>query len=197
MKRIVPLIFLLILSTAASAQLIKPKEKVSPEYGVGTVTMENKRVVFRSTIEAPGFSSEEIRQRVQDWYSNRYVKPTVISSEQIDNGSSNRLEAKAEEYIVFKKKLFVLSRTRINYFITATAYDGKCDIAISRISYWYDDENPDGGLRYKAEEIITDENALDNNGTVIKKFPGKFRKKTIDFKNKIFGEIEKAIKSKK
>lgn len=196
MKRLIPLILALVLSTAASAQLIKPKEKVTSEYGAGTVTMENNRVVFRSTIEAPGLSSDEIKQRVQDWYNNRYVEPTVISSEQIDNGSSNSVEAKAEEYIVFKKKLLVLSRTRINYFITATAYDGRCDVALSRISYWYDDEDPDGGLRYKAEELITDENALDKNRTVLKKFPGKFRKKTIDFKNTLFGEIEKALTDK-
>ena len=193
MKKILPLIVMLLVATSAQAQLFKKKVKkeVSVEYLQGAVPVENNRVVFRQTIDAPGVSAQEIRQRVEDWYNARYVKPTVISSKITKSDNSGTFEAKAEEYIVFKKKLFVLNRARMYYYLTVTCYDNRCEAIISRITYWHDDEAPDGGIRYNAEEIITDKEAL--NGNKLKKHPGRFRTRTIDLKNALFNEIEKAI----
>ncbi|MBR5336122.1 MAG: DUF4468 domain-containing protein [Bacteroidaceae bacterium] len=193
MKKILPLIVMLLFATAAEAQLFKKREKapVKTEYLQGAVPVENNRVVFRHTIAAPGLSAQEIKQRVEEWYNTRYVKPTIISAKVLKSDNSGTFEAKAEEYIVFKKKLLVLNRARIYYYLTVNCTDNGCEAIISRITYWHDDEAPDGGIRYNAEEIITDKEAL--NGGKLRKHPGRFRTKTIDLKNGLFEEIEKAI----
>ena len=60
---------------------------------------------------------------------------------------------------------------------------------MSRITYWYDDEDDKGGLRMKAEEWITDENAINKKGK-LKAFEGKFRRKTIELKESLTKELE-------
>ena len=193
MKKILPFIVMLLFATAAEAQLIKPKKKapVTTEYQQGAVPIENNRVVFRHKIEAPGLSAQEIMQRVEKWYTARYTEPTIISSKITKLDSNGTFEAKAEEYIVFKKKLLVLNRARIYYYLTINCTDNGCEAIISRITYWHDDEAPDGGTHYSAEEIITDKVAF--KGDKLKKHPGRFRTKTIDLKNELFAEIERAI----
>ena len=71
--------------------------------------------------------------------------------------------------------------------------DGECRFKFSRITYWYDDEDENGGIKMKAENWITDDNAFKGNGK-LKKFEGKFRRKTIDLKNLLIEEIKEAFK---
>lgn len=192
-KAVVLTIIMLLVSSVASAQLFKPRDKkpAKTEYQTGTVPLENHRVVFRERIEVPGLSTQQIIERAKAWHAKRFVEPTVISSKIIEKESSNIFESKNEEYIVFNKKFFVLNRARIYYYITITALDGICEITMSRISYWHDDESPDGGIHYQAEELITDENALDKGR--LKKNPGRFRTKTIDLKNTLFKELKQTL----
>ena len=197
MKKILLLaiIMLAFVSNPVSAQLFKPKEKkpVTETYQTGTVPVINKRVVFSEKIEVPGVTAEEIMNRAQTWYNKRFVESTVISAKIIDKNTPNMFESAVEEYIVFKKKFFVLNRARIYYYITITSFDGVCEASISRISYWHDEESPDGGYRYKAEELITDEYALKDG--MLTKHGGKFRTKTIDLKNTLFNELKQALTS--
>ena len=86
----------------------------------------------------------------------------------------------AEEYIVFKNKFFVLDRTRINYWMEIICNEGQATVKLTRINYWYEEER-DGGLKFSAEEMITDEEAFNKKGTQLLKDQGKFRCKTIDF----------------
>lgn len=193
MKKLIPLILILLFATGAQAQLFKQKENtpVAQKYLQQAVPVENSRVVFRHTFEVQGLSANDIKERVEAWYNARYVKPTIISSK-VTKSNNSTFEIKAEEYIVFKKKFFVLNRARIYYYLTVNYSDSRCEAIISRITYWHDDEAPDGGTRYTAEEIITDDAALD--GSQLKKKPGKFRTKTIDLKDALFAEIEKACR---
>ena len=64
-------------------------------------------------------------------------------------------------WMIFKKKPFVLDRTRFRYLLTIKCSDGKCHMELTQISYYYE-EDLDGynGRTYKAEEWINDANAL-------------------------------------
>lgn len=185
---------LLLISTGASAQLFKPKKKspAKSEYTIGTVPVENKRVVFREAIDAKGLTAAQIMECVQGWYAERFVEPTIIETKLIES-SDYRFEAKVEEYIVFTKKFFVLNRARIYYYMTIDVRDNHCELIMSRITYWHDDENPDGGTRYTAEEIITDGKAIDSDTKALDKEFGKFRTKTIDLKNSLVKELQEKI----
>ena len=66
-----------------------------------------------------------------------------------------------EEWMIFKKKPFVLDRTCFRYLLTIKCSNGKCHMELTQISYYYE-EDLDGynGRTYKAEEWINDANAL-------------------------------------
>ena len=197
MKRLLPLIILALLAVPTSAQLFKKKNKsVEVQYQKGAVAVVNGRVTFEEFIKADGLSADQVDKKVTDWIKERYVQPNVIASHEYESDTEGTTILKAEEYIVFKQNAFVLSRARIYYYLTIEAQDGGCRFNMSRITYWYDDEAENGGIKnMKAEEWITDDMAFDKKGK-LKKFEGKFRCKTIDLKNQLIEELEKELNSK-
>ncbi len=198
MKKIIPLILLFALTaTTAQAQLFKSKDKtIKKEYNVGTVPVVNNKVTFEESIPAEGLSAKEIENVVNEWFAERFVKPVVIGFKKYEQETPGTIIAKAEEYIVFKKKFFVLNRTRIYYFLTITCEDGLCKFNMSRITYWWDDEADFGGIKMTAEECITDEEAIDKKNR-LKRFNGKFRTKTIDLKNQLIEQLKNKLSTAK
>jgi hypothetical protein len=63
---------------------------------------------------------------------------------------------------------------------------------MTRIHYWYE-EDIDGGYKYKAETWITDKEALNKAKNKFAKVSGKFRKETIDYKDRLFNEIQSIL----
>lgn len=198
MKKIIPLILLLAFSaTTAEAQLFKKKEKITKkEYNVGSIPVVNNKVTFEEKIPVEGASAQEIESVVNEWLAERFVKPVVIGFKKYEQEQPGTIVAKSEEYIVFKKKFFVLNRTRIYYFLTITCEEGMCNFNMSRITYWWDDEADYGGLKMTAEECITDEASIDKDGK-LKRFNGKFRTKTIDLKNQLVEQLKNKLSTTK
>ena len=197
MKKIMFILAVALLSTAGvQAQLIKKSEKketvISEAYEAGKVPVVNGKVTFETSIPAEGLTAKEVEERVNKWIAERYVKPTVISVKRFESEKPGTTIIKGEEYIVFKSTFFVLSRARMYYYLTLTADEGSCNFHLSRITYWYDDEDEKGGIKMIAEDWITDDNAFDKKGKM-KKFEGKFRRKTIDLKEHLIDELTKAL----
>ena len=161
-------------------------------YAAGTVPVINGKVTFEKTIEAKGLTAKEVEEKVNQWIDGRYVKPTVISVKRFESEKPGTIIIKGEEYITFKSTFFVLSRARMYYYLTLTPGDGCCQFNLSRITYWYDDEDEKGGVKMIAEDWITDENAFDKKGKM-KKFEGKFRRKTIDLKEMLIEELTNVL----
>ena len=193
MKKIIFMLTVALLSTVGvQAQLIKKESVISEAYEAGKVPVINGKVTFETSIPAKGLTAKEVEERVNGWIAKRYVKPTVISVKRFDSEKPGTTIIKGEEYIVFKSTFFVLSRARMYYFLTLTAEDGSCNFHLSRITYWYDDEDDKGGIKMIAEDWITDDNAFDKKGNM-KKFEGKFRRKTIDLKEQLINELTQAL----
>ncbi|MBR5477212.1 MAG: DUF4468 domain-containing protein [Bacteroidaceae bacterium] len=193
MKKIIFMLTVALLSTVGvQAQLIKKESVISEAYEAGKVPVVNGKVTFETSISAKGLTAKEVEERVNGWIAKRYVKPTVISVKRFDSEKPGTTIIKGEEYIVFKNTFFVLSRARMYYFLTLTAEDGSCNFHLSRITYWYDDEDEKGGIKMIAEDWITDDNAFDKKGKM-KKFEGKFRRKTIDLKEQLINELTQAL----
>ena len=196
MKKIIILIAVIIVATTtAQAQLFKKKDRtVETEYAQGTVPVVNGKVSFEATIPAEGLTAAQVQDKVNEWIAARFVKPTVISAKRYDENPNIPI-VKGEEYIVFRNTFLVQSRARIYYYLTLTPGDGYCKFNMTRITYWYDDEDDKGGLKMKAEEWITDDNAFTKDGAM-KKFEGKFRRKTIDLKDTLAGELKQRFGSR-
>ena len=145
--------------------------QVDSRYDKGSVTVVNGRVLFQETI--PTTLDQAVAfERIGQWAKQRFSKPNVIISKVTSNDATNHsLSLTAEEYIVFTDRFFVLDRTRINY--------------------WYEEER-EGGLKFSAEEFITDENAFNKKGKLLKE-QGKFRKGTIDFFDRCVTEMTKVL----
>ena len=190
MKKLLFILVLALLSTTGTqAQQIKKGQKAEAATSVPVV---NGKVTFETDIQAKGLTAAQIEEKANEWVAKRFVKPTVIAAKRYDSEKPNTIIIKSEEYITFKSTAFVLSRARMYYFLTLTAQDGNCNFHLSRINYWYDDEDEKGGIKMIAEEWITDNNAFGKNGK-LKKFEGKFRNKTIELKEQLVDELTKAL----
>lgn len=149
------------------------------KYAQGSVPVVNGRVMFQETV-ATTLSPEAAYAKISAWAKERFEKPNVIISKFIsDDARNQKLSLTAEEYIVFTNRFFVYDRTRINYWLELQCTDNGTIVKLTRINYWYEEER-EGGLKFSAEEMITDQNAFNKKGQMMKT-PGKFRRKTIDF----------------
>ena len=157
------------------------------------IPVVNGKVTFEEIIPAEGYTANEIKDIVDKWIKERFVKPTVISAKQFTANNPKATILKGEEYLVFKKAALVLERARIYYYLTLTANEGSCTFNMSRITYWYDDEDDKGGIKMIAEEWITDENAINKKGK-LKKFEGKFRNKTLELKEILVNDLTARLK---
>lgn len=171
------------------------------KYLAGAVPEVNGQVVFQQTFAVKNKTKNEIYQ-VMDAFVKRLTQEdnqlerTRITAEDPANGT---ITARFEEWLVFKKKILYLDRTRFNYLLNVTCSDGKCKMELTQISYYYrEDMDGQNGVTYKAEEWITDKEAINKAGTKLYPISGKFRRKTIDRVESIFKqareEFEKEVR---
>ena len=185
MKRIY-LAICLALSLATSAA------QVEARYDKGNVPVVNGRVMLQETIKS-SLGSDAAYERIRQWAEQRFAKPNVIVSKFTSDDTTNHsLSLTAEEYIVFKNKFFVIDRTRINYWIEIQCSEEGATLKLTRINYWYEEER-EGGIKFSAEEFITDENAFNKKGTKMLKTQGKFRKGTINFFDSLVAEMTEVL----
>ncbi len=157
----------------------------------GSVPVVNGRVLFQETIPTSKDQATSF-ELINMWAKQRFVKPNVIVSKfTADDANNYHLSLTAEEYIVFTNRFFVLDRTRINYWVDIQCNAGNTTIKLTRINYWYEEER-DGGTKFSAESTITDEQAFNKKGKLLKE-QGKFRKGTIDFFERIVNDMTEVL----
>ena len=167
--------------------------QIESKYLEGAVPVVDGKVTFSTSIQAKGMNSSQIYDRVLEW-ANKYFQPKDNLTPKVLYANPEKAEiiAGGEDYIVFASSYLVLDRTRIYYHLIANCEDEKCNLTMTRIHYWYEEEN-DGGYKYKAEKWITDKEALNKSKNKLAKVSGKFRQKTIDYKDQMFNEIQSAL----
>lgn len=166
--------------------------KVNPDakYLAGAVPTVDGKVVFSTTIEAPGKSADEIYGILQKYMLKMTKEKNQFETSQlsIQDSCQHLLAGAYQEWLVFKNSGLSLDRTRFKYTLIAKCEDGKAEVSLSRISYLYDEQRTP--QKYTAEEWITDENALRKNKEKLLPISGKFRRKTVDRKNYLFNKFQ-------
>ena len=189
MKKLL-LAFLMMLPLVSFSQ----KGPVDSKYLAGAVpTNEAGYVYFKKEYKCPGKSRGEIFNLLKQYVQAQIVEgenhlPQCRLTEASD--STGVLSARLEEYLYFKRKAWTMDRVRFYAQLICEAADGKFTIEMRHIHYLYDDV-PDA-QSYKAEDWITDKEALSDDGKKLKRIPGKFRRFTIDRKDEIFRGAAKA-----
>lgn len=171
----------------------KEKKTVDPKYLEGAVPEEDGNVVFRTVIDAPGKSADQVYKIVKDYMvkmtkqSNQLDQSRIVASDSL----SHSICGNYQEWLTFKSTSLVLDQTKFFYNLMADCSDGKAEITLCRIFYLYDEERD--AQTYRAEEWITDEYALTKNKTKLSRVSGKFRRKTIDRKDYLFNKFAELL----
>ena len=176
------------------------KGKIDPRYLAGAVPKENGAVVFNKTITINGKTTEEMRQNIYATIQDSLIAKSIVGirTRVVSDGKTDAVVvAKIEEYMIFKKKPFSLDRTRFRYQISAEMDGKEVKLKVSQISFYYnEDMEGENGVTYKAEEWISDKEAVNKSGTKLYPRSGKFRIKTIDRVEEIFNLITNALNAK-
>ena len=91
--------------------------QVDSQYDKGCIKKINGRVLFQDTIYTT-LPVDDAFARTETWAQQRFTKPNVIVSKFVNNDiNTHTINLTAEEYLVFTNRLFVLDRTRINYWV--------------------------------------------------------------------------------
>ncbi len=175
---------------AKSGVAVNPDAK----YLAGAVPVVDGRVTFSTTIEAPGKSAKQIYDILLAYMTQMTKEEGQFEQSRIARADTATWEigGSYQEWLVFVRKPLNLDRTRLFYTLIAKCADGKADVEMTRIYYLYDEERDP--QTYKAEEWITDEYGLKKKKDKLSRVSGKFRKKTIDRKDYIFGQLTELLK---
>lgn len=171
-------------------------EKPNPDakYLEGAVPEVNGMVEWSTQIKAPGKSAQQLYD-----ISLEYLKELTSRENQLEgskialvNRNEHKVVATIKEWIIFKKQVMSLDRTKLNYALMFECQDNSVTVTMNRISFKYEEEREGGGY-YKAEEWIADKYALNKKKTKLIPGSAKFRRKTVDRKDELFKEIEEYI----
>jgi colicin import membrane protein len=172
-----------------SANSVNPDQK----YLAGAVPEVDGKVVFKTTVDAPGKSAQQVYDIVLDYMKKLVHEPNQFEQSRVvleDKG--RQVGATLQEWLVFKSTALQLDRTRLLYNLIVDCADGKADVTMSRINYIYDEERDP--QHYVAEEWITDKWGLNKKQTKLARVSGKFRRKTIDRKDFLFNKFAELLK---
>ena len=168
------------------------------KYLLGAVPEVDGIITFQKSINAPGKSQAQVYQAISRYIENELIGKGIkgLRTRTISDGKEDGIiVARIEEYMIFKKKALNFDRTRFRYQLTAKTSEGKAELVLTQVSYYYnEDMNGENGVNYKGEEWISDKEAVNKKGTALYPKSGKFRRKTVDRVEEIFLGAENALK---
>ncbi len=167
------------------------------KYLAGAVPLKNGLVEFSKTYKVEGKSKSELFVLLHEYTQKEIVEgenhleQARITELDEENGV---IAASVEEWLYFKKKAWSTDLTRFFYQLVYQIEDGQFTITMRRIHYIYEmGASPQAEEQFRAEEWITDEEALNKSQTKLTKIGGKFRRHTIDRKDEIFKGAAHAV----
>ena len=191
MKKSLLLLLLALLPILAVGQRAKNNSNVDKKYLAGAVPVVNGFVQFEKTF----YVKDKKRAEIMDSLRSYVQRELVDGEDQLPQSriteftpDSGIIAASVEEYMYFKRTAWQIHRVRFFYQLVMKVDDGQFTITMRRIHYKYDPEVTAGDFDddRRAENWITDEEALTKNGTKLARVSGKFRRGTIDRQYEIF-----------
>lgn len=169
---------------------IAAKEKIDDsKYLSGAVPEVNGIVTFKKSFTVQGKTEAEV-QRTMHKFVNKLVENSIAAPgnyARIMEDKPGSTVARVCEWLVFTKKALNLDRARFRYTIDVKTEGSHVSIIINALSYYYnEDMETHNGIILKAEEWISDKEALNKSKTKLYPKSGKFRRKTVDRMNELF-----------
>lgn len=184
MKNKMFMAFMLMMVVSLSA-FSQKNDKDDSRYLAGAVPVVNGSVVFSKTYVINGMSKDEVYEKMLSYLNDRMAKnENALSRVAYANKEEGSLVALGDEWMVFRSSALSLDRTKINYQVRVECFDAKCNVAITKIRYTYQEKD-----KYEAETWITDKYALSKKKGTLVRGIAKWRRKTVDFADTYFTEI--------
>lgn len=173
----------------ATASQANPDAK----YLAGAVPEVDGKVVFETTIQAPGKSARQIYDIMHEELARMVKEPGQYEQSRLTIEDAEKLQivGNYQEQLVFKRKPLEFDYTRLLYHLIVECTDGQATVKMLRIVYLYEEERQP--QTFYAEECITDRYGLNKKKTKLARGFGKFRRKTIDRKDYLFGKLEQLL----
>lgn len=165
------------------------------KYLRGAVPEQNGIVTFTQTFSVPGKTQADIYHIMQSFVKELVAKGRKDLRTRIVSNENNTIIANVEEIMTFKKKFLNWDHCYFRYLLsTECTAEGKVKMVLTKISYYYGfDQEGKGGESYKAEEWISDKEAVNKANTKLYPRSGKFRRKTVDRVEEIFTNARAAF----
>ena len=181
--------------TADMGQAKAVVSEIDAKYAAGTVPEVDGRVVFETTLAASGVSADSLYERTIRAITalTKESKQHETSRITVVNKHEHIIAAAFDEEMIFSSTAIAKDFTDVKYTLIAQCYDGSVTLKMMRISYLYE-KGRSSEATYKAEELITDREAINKKGTKLYRQNSKFRTKTIDRKDEVFGFIASRLK---
>ena len=147
-------------------------------------------VCFERTFPTQGKSSQQVYDIMKETAQDIINGPMSVQQiSRILSDEPNEIVATICEPLYFKKKKWEVDSTLIRYQYLASIDKDKATLRIWLINYCYESPTFD----FKAEQWITDKYALTKDKKALMKGSGKFRRKTVDYVNELFGRVEERL----
>lgn len=181
-----------------ATKAVTRKAESTTGYLAGAVPVVDGKVVFTFDEDVPGKSASEIyditynymKELTQD--EHQKTNELAHSNIALVNENDRTIVGIYKEWLVFNSSFISLDRTEFNYTLIAKCSDGHLNMMLTRINYLYE-EGRESEFRTSAEEWITDKYGLNKKQNKLSKMSGKFRRSTIDRKNRIFQGLSSAL----
>lgn len=159
----------------------------------GAVPEVDGRVQWKHERDIAGMTAQQIYDAMLSFLSRMTKEPNQLERSQVVmvNENEHKIVATFQEWLTFTSNAVMLDRAKFNYILQVNCSDDHLEVLLDHVQYQYGTGKD--AQNYKAEEWITDKYAVNKKHTRMFPISGKFRRKTIDRKNEIFNNIDKAF----
>ena len=182
-------------SLEKTAKVVTVKENKDEKYLRGAVPIVNGDVCWTLDVDVPGKSAQDIYDKMYKTLTDLTKSEGQLEGSAVSlvNKQDHIIVASVREWLLFSSNFLSLDRTKFYYTLVARCSDGHLNMTMDRISYKYEEER--NKQVYKAEEWISDDNAVNKKNTKLYRGSAKFRRKTIDRKDQIFETVKNVLKN--
>ncbi|MGN0225830.1 MAG: DUF4468 domain-containing protein [Prevotella sp.] len=182
------------ISTVKENTITEAETELNDKYlALDAVPVVDGDVCWKLSINVPGKSSSQIYKEMLSYYNTLTKGKDMLERSKIAlvNENEHKIAVVMQEWLVFSHTFISLDRAELNYVLQTVCTDEHLEVIMQRVNYTYTQGNKTE--RYKAEEWITDDLAVNKKHTRLYPICGKFRKKTIDRKDELFKDIKAYI----
>lgn len=188
MKKLL-LVFFMAISAGLFAQV---DEGMAKYLNKDAVPVVDGKVIFTEKVDIlQGYTTEQVGDIATKWLQGVLSKHDPQRNRIVLN-KDNKITAVGYIEVIFTDNAISFDRAFMNCAIIVNYSAQECSVTIERIKYDYTDSGKKQVIL--AEDYITYENAVNKKGTKLLVVTGKFRKGTIDTKNKMFESFREAFK---